>query len=684
MATWVAGKLTRPAIRSALGYMQDKHPDSAITASIARIATATDPLAPSDEPPLAQAAGDSARAAGLPPEEKEAEAAPGQPAQRRRSLRSRAQGAVVGRSKTWVLGKAQSVIWQQICLPLTGVLWLISFLLSWFEGRATASAQVTKEASTHERDVARVLTAIKARAEGAVIAIKPSSKHVAHVLRTENGQRLGPAAALAQRSAASSSSSPPPRPPVHAVDLSKLTRMLSLDAEQKTCVVEARMTFRDLVRATTAHHLMPPVVPPFPEQTVGGAFIGGAISSTSGGYGSFAATVVQVEVILGNGELVTAGRQGPRADLFHALAGSYHSLGTVVSLTLELVPAPRYVQLSFEVHRSMDKAMPRLQALLDKRESGGLIGVEGLVFAADSVTLVSCRGIEHIDTSKHKVLGFARWWEQPFAAYVRHWTTLLQSRSVSAMPTKHCLPLTDYLWRYDTNSFWLADWVAHLLPWPMCGNTFISRLLVGWALNDANLRSTFAHDREMQLKLGQLRVVQDAHIPLAHVARFVGWELEAIGVAPLWLCPVLANPSNLLEASLQHPAASAPTPPSRSLYYVNVGVYGRPAHGSSSVSYSGEDVNEELVEQVYKAGGRTMLHAHNWHTQQLLRQMYDTQRYEAMRERYGAEQTYEHLYSRVTLQEADRSEMRKPFQQPELPLLRKAARQIVKHKIGIA
>lgn len=168
------------------------------------------------------------------------------------------------------------------------------------------------------------------------------------------------------------------------------------------------------------------------------------------------------------------------------------------------------------------------------------------------------------------------------------------------------------------------------------------------------------------------------------MSKFVTWQLDAIGVAPLWLCPVLATPSKLLDASLQHSpvsSASSSLPKSGQVHYMNVGMYGRPAQGA--IPYSGDDVNEELITQVYRAGGRTLLYAHNWHDAELLRQMYDTKRYEAARDEFHATDAYQHLFSKVMLNDADRADMRKPFQQPEKPLLNAIARKFARHQLGI-
>lgn len=354
MAAWVAGKLTRPAIRQAFGYLQERMPYSALTAEAARAATSDNPLAPTSHGPLQTVPGSDAGAAGVPPtaEEKSHGLAEG--------LRGRAQK----RAQSYAIGKVQSVVWAQICLPLTAVLWVISLILAFFESRAVSRAQVPKDAAAHDRDVQAVVAAVKARPANKQLGIKPTSSHVSHVLRGQNAkQELGPAAALKASSSASVSAGGGPAGsvrPMHPINLSKLTRVLSIDEQESMCEVEAACTFRDLVRATTAHRLMPAVVPPFPEQTVGGAFVGGGINSGSFRVGNFAACVTEVKAVLGNGDLVRVTREGDQSELFHALAGSFHTIGTVVSLKVQLIRAPRYMHMKYEVRcKFAERGLPQ-------------------------------------------------------------------------------------------------------------------------------------------------------------------------------------------------------------------------------------------------------------------------------------------------------------------------------------
>lgn len=387
-------------------------------------------------------------------------------------------------------------------------------------------------------------------------------------------------------------------------------------------------------------------------------------------------------MLLGNGDVLTAARDGLHSELFHALSGSYHTVATVTSVKLQLTRAPRYVHMKYENFNSVERAMGRLSVLLtERRSAGSVLGVEGLVFGGTNVTLCISVGVDSIDTGRHKVLSLAHWWDQHFIDYVRGISTLYQSRAMRHLPDRDCIPLADYLFRFDMGSFCLADFVFHLLPWPLTGNTFISRLLIGWALRDSTVRGALQSDADLQRQMGRLRITQDAHLPLAHVSRWVGWQLEAIGVAPLWLCPVLASPRDLLEASFQH-AASYGRSGGAAFHYVNVACYGRPMRGEAV--FDAEEVNEEFVGQVYKAGGRCMLHAHNWHSSELFAQMYDRAAYDVVRSRYAAADAYPHLFDKAALAEKERAALREPVQRPERPLLHSFMNRILMHKVYLA
>jgi hypothetical protein len=179
-----------------------------------------------------------------------------------------------------------------------------------------------------------------------------------------------------------------------------------------------------------------------------------------------------------------------------------------------------------------------------------------------------------------------------------------------------------------------------MLPWPLKGNSFVTRLLVGWTMDEQNLRAGIENS-DKHFDFERTRIVQDAQVPLHHLGPFVHWTHDALKVAPLWLCPVLGTPSDILAPNYVH--AGSENNSAHGFHFVNVGVYDRVESGANC-----EELHLEFVEQVYQAGGRTMLHAHNWHTPDLWSRMIDRKAYDAVRKKYGAIGTYPHAYDKVS------------------------------------
>lgn len=87
------------------------------------------------------------------------------------------------------------------------------------------------------------------------------------------------------------------------------------------CQVEPNVPTDALVEFLQPFGLVPPVVMEFPGITVGGGFAGTSGESSSFKYGFFDRTVQSIEIVLGNGEVVTASER-ERPDLFAGGAGS--------------------------------------------------------------------------------------------------------------------------------------------------------------------------------------------------------------------------------------------------------------------------------------------------------------------------------------------------------------------------
>ncbi|MGE5857932.1 MAG: FAD-binding oxidoreductase, partial [Solirubrobacterales bacterium] len=121
--------------------------------------------------------------------------------------------------------------------------------------------------------------------------------------------------------------------------------VLSVDPATGTADVQGMTTYEHLVDAALAHSMMPLVVPQLRTITLGGAVTGLGIESASFRNGLPHESVLEMEVMTGDGRIVLARPQGEYSDLFHGFPNSYGTLGYALRLRIELEPVRPYVRL---------------------------------------------------------------------------------------------------------------------------------------------------------------------------------------------------------------------------------------------------------------------------------------------------------------------------------------------------
>ena len=127
-----------------------------------------------------------------------------------------------------------------------------------------------------------------------------------------------------------------------------LSGVLEVDPVARTADVLGMTTYEDLVDATLAHGLVPLVVPQLRTITLGGAVTGLGIESSSFRNGTPHESVIEIEVLTGDGRLVTARPDNEHRDLFFGFPNSYGTLGYALRLVIELEPVQPYVALRHE------------------------------------------------------------------------------------------------------------------------------------------------------------------------------------------------------------------------------------------------------------------------------------------------------------------------------------------------
>jgi glycolate oxidase len=126
--------------------------------------------------------------------------------------------------------------------------------------------------------------------------------------------------------------------------LSRLRRILSVNLDDSTVVVEPGVTNLAISKAVGPSHFYPPD----PSSQIV-CSIGGNVAENSGGahcfkYGFTTNYVIGLEVMLSDGSVVNLRRDDPGYDLLGAFVGSEGTLGVATRIWLRVIPAPESMQ----------------------------------------------------------------------------------------------------------------------------------------------------------------------------------------------------------------------------------------------------------------------------------------------------------------------------------------------------
>ncbi len=217
------------------------------------------------------------------------------------------------------------------------------------------------------------------------------------------------------------------------LDVSAFTGVLSVDPERRTADVLGMTTYEDLVDAVLPYGLMPLVVPQLKTITLGGAVTGLGIESSSFRNGMPHESVVEMDVLTGDGRIVTCSRS-ENADLFTGIPNSSGTLGYALRLRIELEPVSPYVALRHVRCNSVAEAA----AVMTRECRGGEVDfVDGTWFSPTEVYVTLGSWADHADSVSDYT---------GQQIYYRS----LQERDADVLTTY------DYLWRWDTDWFWCS------------------------------------------------------------------------------------------------------------------------------------------------------------------------------------------------------------------------------------
>jgi FAD/FMN-containing dehydrogenase len=395
--------------------------------------------------------------------------------------------------------------------------------------------------------------------------------------------------------------------PAATLDVDSLAGVIAVDADARTADVQGMTTYEQLVDATLPYGLMPLVVPELKTITIGGAITGLGIESSSYRNGMPHESVIEMDILTGAGDVLTARPDNEHRDLFFGFPNSYGTLGYALRIKIELERVSPFVHLR---HLRFEDFAALVECLRRVCEESAYEGervdfVDGCVFSP---------------TESYLTLGG---WSDS-APYVSDYTYMdVYYRSIQAR-REDWLTIRDYLWRWDTDWFWCSRAFQVQKPWVrrLAGRRFL-RSDVYWKI------MAFEERHHLMATLDRWRglprrenVIQDVELPIERVAEFVSEFQQHVPISPFWLCPLRQRRS---DASWDLYRLEPET------RYVNVGFWSTvPLEGGMDPTHH----NRWVEEEVDRLGGRKSLYSTAFYDEERFWELYNGPVYHRLKARY--------------------------------------------------
>lgn len=149
------------------------------------------------------------------------------------------------------------------------------------------------------------------------------------------------------------------------LDMTALSQHLEVNEEEKTCVVDAGMLWKDLVEKLKPHRLIPPVLTNNLNVAIGGTLSMAGIGVSSFRHGVQADNCLWLQVVTGTGEIVECSAT-ENAELFqHTLCG-LGQFGVIARAKLKLRSHAPYVRVFFLLYDDLKAVLRDQRALIQE------------------------------------------------------------------------------------------------------------------------------------------------------------------------------------------------------------------------------------------------------------------------------------------------------------------------------
>jgi delta24-sterol reductase len=416
----------------------------------------------------------------------------------------------------------------------------------------------------------------------------------------------------------------PATPQLH---IAHLNHILEVDTISQTALVEPNVPLDSLVSETLRKGLMPPVVMEFPGITVGGGFSGASGESTGWREGLFDCSIEEVEMILGNGDVVRATYNGENSDLFNGARCTLGTLGVITLLKVRLSPAQDAVQLVYHHTSSVRETIHGLGKLCEDQEAG-FDFVEAVQYNMDHGVIITGR---HVSSTASTVTGVPR---QRFDRAIDPWFYMHAKTTREAH--SEIVPTQSYLFRHDRGAFWSGE--VFLQYYRLPNNRFVR-----WLLNPI-MTARAIYKAMLVADSADGAIVQDLLLPLDTSEAFVEYTDKELNIWPLWICPIRRKPNakDIIGWPFYRTEDGSATKHGKGDLVLNFGVWGSTDPTPAIVWKT----NRNLEVKLRELQGMKVPYAANYYTEAEFWDLYDRQKYDALRKKWYAE-ALPNMYDKV-------------------------------------
>jgi hypothetical protein len=293
------------------------------------------------------------------------------------------------------------------------------------------------------------------------------------------------------------------------LDLNFLSEVVNIDLENKTIHVEGLITYEKLLDYTLQYRLIPQIVPEFKALTVGGTISGVGLESSSFKYGLVPDMVYEFEILTGTGDILTVNKDTNK-DLYLGFPNTYGTLGYILSAKLKLVDAKPYVHVKNILFNDPNKYIEEINKYSNDNPDN-INFLDGMILNKNELYLMKGEMIE----------------EKP--PFMNQYICQIYYKTINQQKEDYMM-IKDYIWRYDSNSFYLNGGIIE--------NRFLryyfKDLLSGYKLkriSELPIFSLFPKNKNIE------KITNDLAIKLKNFTNFLDWYDEYINVYPTWICP---------------------------------------------------------------------------------------------------------------------------------------------------